>query len=259
MIRFRRSKLACLATFVVFACVPLIARAASAVEILVVGDDATLQPIRSRLSDVHTEAFAAWTIWIGLLDGHAIALTRSEGDPLNAVAATTLAVRHHPPGLILTCGTARAHDPALRAGDVVVSEQFAAFDGVVSPHADFGAGSHPLAWERLPHALITPGEKENYVLTFPADPAAAQLALTLQAKSGRVVSGVLGSAHQINREADRIAFLRAQWHTSTEDPESAHIAGCAALLGVPVVGVRVVDGSPADAAEFALQFLAARK
>ncbi len=37
-------------------------------------------------------------------------LTRTEGDPLNAVAATTLAVRRYSPKLVVTYGTARAHD-----------------------------------------------------------------------------------------------------------------------------------------------------
>ena len=99
----------------------------------------------------------------------------------------------------------------------------------------------------------------NYVLTFPADPAARDLALAVPAPHGRVLRGILGSANQINREPDRIAFLREQWHTSTEDGESAHVAGCAALLAVPIVGARVVDGTPAEAADFATRFIAAWK
>ena len=186
-------------------------------------------------------------------------LTCTEGDPLNAVAATTLAIRRYAPRLVVTLGPARPHDPALKPGDVVVSGKFAAFDGVESPPAGPGGGTDPLKWEKVPHALMTSGEKELPMDCFPADPRALAVVRTLTAPRGRLVVGVLGSAHQVNREADRIAQLRARWGTSTEDGESAHIAGCAQLLGVPVIGLRVIDGMEGEAAVLALQFLEAWK
>jgi len=100
--------------------------------------------------------------------------------------------------------------------------------------------------------LMTPGEKEVPAETFPADSSAATIALAVKPAHGRVVSGVLGSANQINREPDRVAWLNATWHTSTEDGVSAHVAGCAALQSVPVIGACVVDGTASDAADFAL-------
>ncbi|HWA85774.1 MAG TPA: hypothetical protein VG710_06105 [Opitutus sp.] len=233
---------------------------ADAVDLLLVsGEDRALQPVLDRLQGAQRETHAAWTLWVGALAGKRVAVVRSDGDPLNAVAATTLALRHHPPRLIFIFGTARAHDPALHDGDVVVAGNFAAFDGIVSPTIDLGAGSDALHWDRLPHLLMTSGETEKAADTFPADPDATTVALKLRAPSGRVLRGVLGSANQINREADRIAWLHAHWGTSTEDGESAHIAGCAALFGIPVAGARVVNGSPADAAKFALEFTEAWK
>ena len=65
------------------------------------------------------------------------------------------------------------------------------------------------------------------------------------------------SSDLVNREADRIAWLRAQWGTSTEDSESAHVAGVGQLLGTPVIGFRGIDGAPEEAAEFALKFVEA--
>jgi hypothetical protein len=83
------------------------------------------------------------------------------------------------------------------------------------------------------------------------------LVVTARAETADVllVAGVVVSAPQINREADRIAYLHQLWKTSTEDTESAHVAGCASLLGVPVVGLRVIDGTPGEAAALAIQFL----
>jgi adenosylhomocysteine nucleosidase len=249
----RALHLFCLALFA--AALP--ARAADI--LLAAATDAELQPLIRRLVDARAETRAAWTFWTGTLAGRSVVLVRTEGDPLNAVAATTLAIRRHSPRLVVTFGSARAHDPALRSGDVVVSKAFVAFDGIISDPLPLGGSVKPLAWKRLPHAVMTPGEKENYQVEFPADPGALATATKLKPARGKLVTGVLGSAHQVNREADRLAYLHQQWGTSTEDFESAHVAGCALLLGVPVIGLRVVDGTPAESAALALQFLEGSK
>ncbi|MEO6003027.1 MAG: hypothetical protein ABIZ04_11170 [Opitutus sp.] len=224
--------------------------------LLVAADDSTLAPVLARLENLTTSNHAAWTCWTGTIGNKALVVTRTEGDPLNAVAATTHALRLCKPRLVFVFGVARRHDPSLRTGDIVLSTAFAAFDGIVSPPAPLGGGTHPLTWHALPHALMHPGEQEIASNSFPADASARALALSLKVAEGRLVEGVLGSSAQINREADRITYLRSVWHTSTEDEESAHVAGCAALFGVPVFGARVVNGTPAAAAEFALQFVA---
>lgn len=227
--------------------------------LLVAADDATLRPLVTRLDSPRVKTTAAWTIWLGTLAGKSVALTRTEGDPLNAVAATTLALRQHPPRLVVVFGTARPHDPALRPGDIVVSDSFCAFDGMVSPVTPLDAGSDSLTWRKLLHPIMTTGEQETRMESFPADSAAAALARSLSVPSQRVVSGILGSAPQHNHEADRLAYLHSQWKTSTEDGESAHVAGCAFLFRIPVIGFRVVDGTPKSAAEFALRFVNAWK
>jgi len=138
---------------------------------------------------------------------------------------------------------------------VVVSQAFVAFDGVISDPLPLGGGINPLAWQRLPHAMMIPGEKEHYQVDFPADAAALARAEKLKPARGKLVAGVLGSANQVNREADRVAYIHKLWHTSSEDFESAHVAGCALLLGVPVIGLRVIDGTPEESAALAAQFL----
>lgn len=234
--------------------------AGTGVDLLILAaDEPTLQPLLARLKNTHLEVHAVWKFWLGQLEGKNVVIARTEGDPLNAVAVTTLAIREHAPRLIFNYGTARAHDPSLRPGDIVISEKFAAFDGINSPQAPLGAGSDALKWTRLPHALMTGNELEEYTTFFPADKPAAELASALRSDRGRVLLGVLGSANQENHEPERIALLREQWRTSSEDTESAHIAGCAALFHIPVIGARVIDGSPAQAAEFAARFLATWK
>ncbi len=236
-----------------------VAPCVGSVDVLLAATDAELQPLIAQLESPHTETRAAWQFWTGTLRGKKVALTRTEGDPLNAVAATTLAIRRYVPRLVVTFGLARPEDPSLRSGDVVVSGSFVALDGMISPPRKPEAGSNALAWHKLAHPLMASGEVENYSEHFPADPAALEVAKNLSAGRGRLVIGVLGSANQVNREADRIAWLHAQWGTSTEDGESAHVAGCAQLLGVPVIGLRIVEGTDGEAAALVMKFLEASK
>jgi adenosylhomocysteine nucleosidase len=208
--------------------------------LMLAGEEAALAPLRARLAAPHEERFGAWTFWSGELAGKTVVLARTEDDPLNAVAATTLGVRHYHPRLIVVFGAARAHDPALRPFDAVVSEKFVPFDGFISTRRDLGAGLAPEQWEKLPELAMTAGEQQVEMESFPADAAALALARALADPRGRVVAGVLGSSGQVNREADRLAWLHAHWGTSCEDGESAHVAACAHLLATPVVGVRVI-------------------
>ncbi len=207
--------------------------------------EAELAPVRARMAGVEELTLTSWTFWTGTLAGRPVVLARTEGDPLNAVASTTLAVRRFAPALALTYGVARPHDPALKPGDAIVSERFVPFDGFVSGRRERGEGVRLADWKKLPHAPISAGEVETYTESFPADPGATKAALGLPNKHGRVLAGVLGSAHQINREVDRLAWLRTTWGTSCEDFESAHVAVCAQMFGVPAAGIRVV--LPADA------------
>jgi len=228
------------------------------VDYLLAADEAELRPLLAKLADARPVTRAAWTAWTGTLGGHAVALVRTEGDPLNAVAAVTLAIRRHEPRVVLTFGAARAHAPDLRPGDVVAAVKFAAFDGIVSPSAGLGEGSDALRWRKLRHPVMTAGEKETAMDFFPADAVVAAKLRALVAPRGRVIGGVLGSAHQVNGEADRRAWLHHTWDTSCEDGESAHVAGTALLLGVPAAGLRVIDGQPGEAAALVLQFLEVR-
>ncbi len=239
----------------------LVARAESASGpiLFAAATDAELRPLIAKLDGPVTESRAAWQFWLGSIDGKKVVLIRTEGDPLNAVAATTLAIRRYHPQLVVTYGLARAHDPALLPGDVVVSEKFAAFDGMESDVIPLDGGSAPLTWSRLQHKLATAGEKETPTDFFPADAQALGRAKTITLAHGRIIAGVPGSANQVNREADRVAWIHEKWGTSCEDGESAHIAGCAQLLGVPVIGLRVIDGTESTAATVALQFLEAAK
>lgn len=215
--------------------------------LLAAAGDAELRPVLTRLSATKEERVAAWTFWSGTLDGVSVVVIRTESDPVNAAAAATLAIRRFQPDRVISFGTARAHDPALGAGRVVVADTFVPFDGMVSEHRELSTGSVSAEWKRLPHLFMTSGERETPMLkvSAAAADATALVAVAERAAPGRVVQGALGSAPQVNREADRIARVRSLWGTTCEDGDSAYVAGVAQLFGLPVVGVRVLvaDGT----------------
>jgi adenosylhomocysteine nucleosidase len=221
--------------------------------------DAELAPLAARLSDRHTEQIASWTFESGQGFGKDVVLVRTEGDPLNAVAATTLAIRRYRPRLIVTFGTARPHDPKLASGDFVVAQGFTIFAGFISKPRGVGEGIHPLDWDPDPTLVMRPEEHQLPARAFAADSNARKLMLALPSPSGHVGSGILGSSPEINREADRIRWLRENWGTDCEDRESAYIAGCASLLNVPVAGFRVIGNDESGASDLALRFLEAWK
>jgi adenosylhomocysteine nucleosidase len=232
-------------------CLPV--SAVAKVDLLIAAaTEAELAPVRAKMSGVTETTATSWTFWSGTLAGKSVVLARTEGDTLNAVAAVTLGIRRFDPSLVLSYGIARPHDVTLKAGDVVVSEKFVAFDGFISGHRGLGEGTKLSDWKKLPHAPISAGEVETYMESFPASEAAKTAAMELKAVGGgRVITGVLGSAHQVNREADRVAWLRATWGTSCEDFESAHVAVTAKLFGVPAAGIRVVVPVTSGAADIA--------
>ena len=65
--------------------------AAAKVDLLIAAaTEAELAPVRAKMSGVKEQTLTSWTFWSGTLAGKSVVLTRTEGDPLNAVAATTL-------------------------------------------------------------------------------------------------------------------------------------------------------------------------
>jgi len=236
-----------------------VAGAAPVEVLLTAATDEELRPVIERLQQPATHNHAAWTFWSGSIAGNPVAVVRTEGDPLNAVAATTLAIRKFSPKLVISFGSARALDSTLKTGDIVVSGKFVAYDGVFTPVVPLGGGTHPLTWFRLSHALMNPGEEEVPTDLFPADNDASVRLARAATPYGNVTTVALGSANQFNREADRVAWIHKNWEASTEDGESAHVAGTALLLGVPVAGLRVIDGKPGEAASIILRFLEAKQ
>jgi adenosylhomocysteine nucleosidase len=205
--------------------------------------DAEVAPLVGSLTGAERIQIAAWTFWRGRLGGKDVVVSRTEVGPINAVAATTLAVTTFHPRLIINQGTAGATVPDLRVFDIVAGEAAVDYGGFYAEHADAGQGFDASSWRRMMHRLRFAGVERLELPVFPGDPDVLAMALAQPNGHGRVVKGIVGSAFQFNREVDRLRWIHDKYGAVSEDMESAFASGAALGLGTPFLAIRIISDS----------------
>ena len=204
--------------------------------------------LASRLDGVTEERVGGWTFWRGTLDGYPVIVSRTLKGMSSAAAATAIAIERYRPVAIVNQGTAGGHDPELQVGDIVVgrdSVNLGAFKTAVRPQ---GKGSDSLEWTPM-ELLASEGSASDdpnarTMRRFPADEKLLAAAESVKLhRSGRVVTGVIGSSDVWNSEIDRIQRFRAEYGTSVEEMETAAAAQVAGRFGIPFLGVRILSNN----------------
>lgn len=67
---------------------------------------------------------------------------------------------------------------------------------------------------------------------------------------GRVFAGVIGSAHEVNLELDRVHWSHETFGMDVEEMESGHVAAVAHAFGIRYISFRVVSDAPYDGVPF---------
>jgi adenosylhomocysteine nucleosidase len=179
-----------------------------------------------------------------------VVVSRTEVGPMNASVATTLAIEHFRPRLIINQGTAGALEPSLKVYDIVAGEATVDYGAFRSSHADAGAGVSQSRWTPMSHWLRLDGKDRVEFKTFPGDPDALATTLGTPNPRGRVVKGVIGSAFEFNREIDRLVWANKTYGAVSEDMESAFAGGTAAGFGVRFMAIRIISDSEFHSPEF---------
>lgn len=221
-------------------------------DILVQGAEISeLAPLLEALEGRREVRIGTWYYWAGVIAGKRIVVSLTEVGPMNASAATALAIDRWKPRAIVNQGTSGAHDPRLKIRDIVLGAKNVEFNAYNTRPGKEGEG---IALER-----ITPkttkmriGSAENRVAFtyFPSHPQLVEQALRIPYKLGRVLPGVVGSGHQWNRELDRIRWLRETYGSDVEDMESTYAAAVAYAFRIPFLSVRIVSDSEFHSPEF---------
>ena len=205
--------------------------------------DSELGPLLSALESKQVTHVGAWTFWTGRIGARNVVISRTEMGPINAVAATTIAIQTYHPKAIINQGTAGAHNPALRLWDIVVGEKTTDYAAFRTDHGDEGTGMQSARWRPMVHKLRLDNQVVTDFPNFPGDPQMAAAALAVKYGRGRVVKGNIGSAFEYNREIDRINWLHKTYGTDVEDMESAYSAGVAVAFKTPFVAIRIISDS----------------
>ncbi len=221
-------------------------------DILVQGAELSeLGPLLDALEGRKETAIAAWYFWEGSIAGKHVVVSLTEVGPMNASVATTLAIERWKPRVILNQGTSGAHDPRLQVHDILLGVRNVEFGAFKMAPAARGQG---VSLDRIQPTTtkLRLGSLENRVpfREFPGSTDIAKQALKLKYDKGKVLTGAVGSAHQWNRELDRLDWLRETYGTDTEDMESAYVAAVAYAFKVPFLSIRVVSDSEYHSPEF---------
>ncbi len=228
--------------------------AAEPVDILVQG--AEKLEVREILAELGPGAekvmLGPFSFWRGTLGAHRVAISLTGQGLLNCTAASILGIEEFRPRLIVNQGTSGAQAPYLALHDIIVGARALDYGNFAAPLRRAGTGSTPLAWSPLPQRLRDPasGALVAHPQGFPGDAAALSVALRTRNPMGRVFAGIIGSAHEINLELDRVRWSHRTFGMDVEEMESGHVAAIAHAYGIRYVAFRVVSDAPYDGVPF---------
>jgi|GEM_PF-667407 len=221
-------------------------------DILVQGAEMSeLGPFLEALEGRQESHIASWYFWEGTMGGKRVVVSLTEVGPMNASVATALAIQKWNPRVILNQGTSGGHDPRLQVHDIVLGIRNVEFGAFKMAPAPKGSGVS-LDRIRPTTTKLRIGSVDNRVAfrEFPGSMDIAEQALKVPYKKGRVLTGVVGSAHQWNREIDRLEWLRNTYNTDTEDMESAYVAAVAYAFQIPFLSIRIVSDNEFHSPDF---------
>lgn len=221
-------------------------------DVLVQGAEMSeLGPLLLALEGRQETHIGAWYFWEGVIADKRVVVSLTEVGPMNASVATTLAIERWNPRVILNQGTSGAHDPRLQVHDIVLGIRNVDFGAFKTLPARRGEG---VSLDRIQPTTtkLRLGfvDDRTAFREFPGSMDLAQQALKVKYEHGRVLTGAVGSAHQWNREIDRLEWLRAKYETDTEDMESAYVAAIAYAFKIPFLSFRIVSDNEFHSPEF---------
>ncbi len=229
------------------------ALAAARVDILVQGaEKPEVAEIIAALSDPQKVEIGRFSFWTGRIGPHRVAVSLTGQALINCTTATIIGIEEFAPKLIVNQGTSGAQVPYLGLNDIIVGARALDYGNFISPVRPAGAGSDPLQWIPRPQRLHNPGtgRLEEFPEGFAGDPEALAVALRTRNPVGRVFAGVIGSAHEVNLELDRVRWSARTFGMDVEEMESGHVAARARACGVRYIAFRVVSDAPYEGVPF---------
>ena len=223
-------------------------RAAEPVDVLVQGAEKleVRELIAGLGADVQKVTIGPFSFWLGHVGPHRIAVSLTGQALINCTTATIVGIEEFHPGLIVNQGTSGAQAPYLTLNDIIVGRRALDYDNFVTPVAAPGKGSSPFSWTPVAQRLRDPssGQLVPHPDGFAGDPGALAVAMRTRNPMGRVFAGVIGSAHEVNLELDRVRWSQRTFGMDVEEMESGHVAAVAHAYRIRYIAFRVVSDAP---------------
>jgi adenosylhomocysteine nucleosidase len=207
---------------------------------------AALRPTATKIS------LGPFSFWTGRIGSHRVAVSLTGQALINCTTATVIGIEEFTPTLIVNQGTSGAQVPYLMLHDIIVGRRALDYGAFETPLRALGQGSASLAWNPVPQRLRDPrtGALVSFPQGFDGDAAAIAVALRTRNPMGRVFSGVIGSAPEVNLELDRVRWSARTFGMDVEEMESGVVAAVAHAYGIRYVAFRVVSDAPYEQVRF---------
>ena len=234
-------------------CLAVALHAAGPVDVLVQGaEKPEVKEIIDALESPQKVAIGPFSFWLGRIGSQRVAVSLTGQALINCTTATLLAIEEFQPKLIVNQGTSGAQAPYLALHDIIIGRRTLDYGNFRSPARAAGEGSAPLAWIPVPQSLRDPatGQLTAFPQGFAGDQAALAVALRTRNSMGHVFAGVIGSAHEVNLELDRVHWSAQTFGMDVEEMESGHVAALAHAYGIRYIAFRVVSDAPYEGVPF---------
>lgn len=229
-------------------------RAAEPVDILVQAPEKleARQILNALGPDAKKTTIGPFSFWTGKIGAHRVAVSLTGQGLINCTTATILGIEEFKPKLLINQGTSGAQVPYLSLHDIIVGKRALDYGNFITPVRSAGQGSDALTWTPLPQSLRDPGTGKlvAYPQGFTSDPEAMAVAMRTRNPMGRVYPGIIGSAHEINLELDRVSWSHKTFGMDVEEMESGHVAAIAHAYGIRYIAFRVVSDAPYEGVPF---------
>lgn len=229
------------------------AAASEPVEVLVQGaENLEVEEIVSTLEQPVKTNIGPFSFWTGKIGGHRVAVQLTGQALINCTTSTILAIEEFSPKLIVNQGTSGAQAPFLTLHDIIIGRRAVDYSAFITPVRQTGQGSVALDWTPKPQQLRDPGSGKlvEFPKGFAGDTAAMAVAMRTRNPMGRVFPGVIGSAHEVNLEMDRVRWTHQLFGMDVEEMESAHVAAIAHAYSIRYIAFRVVSDAPYEGIPF---------
>jgi len=202
--------------------------------------DIEIEYLLEKLSTPKKSVIGGSEFYEGDINGRSIVLSKTGVGIVKASLATTAAILHFGPSIVINQGTAGSHASDIHIGDIIIGEKVVNINSFKTLFKRQGKGSVSLDWIASDWAT-----NSNF-----CDSQLLEIAKKVQYSDGKVYAGTIGSGDIWNKEIDRINWIHEHYSTLCEDMESIATYNVCHSFNLPCIGVRIISNNEMTGQEY---------